>query len=76
MNQSFIINDDYSFDKNSIRWICSAMLAGSKVTICIESNVSENELTQDIKFDWECIIEEWLDENEPDINDRISIKVS
>jgi hypothetical protein len=68
MNQAVIINDDYEFNHDKNYWQCTAMLSGEKITITINSSVSHDELTQDIKFDWEYIIEEWLEENEPSNN--------
>jgi len=76
MNQSFILNDDYSFDKHKGVWCCTAMLTGNKITIYIQSNVTEKELSQNIKFDWECILEEWLEVNEPDNNNQIIININ
>lgn len=76
MNQAFIINDDYLFDKSKGIWCCTAMLSGNKITIYIQSNVAEKELSQDIKFDWECVLEEWLELNEPDNNDQILININ
>lgn len=73
MNQSLIINDDYIYNKDKLCWSCSAMLSGNLISIYIVSKVAEDELDQSIKFDWECIIEEWLEENEPDINNNITI---
>ncbi|WP_077339610.1 hypothetical protein [Pseudocolwellia agarivorans] len=75
MNQAIIINDDYEFNHNKQYWQCSAMLSGEKVIIIINSSVSSNELTQAIKFDWEYVIEEWFEENEPNNNTvEITIK--
>jgi len=76
MNQSFIINDDYQFDKQSGCWCCTAMLAGNRITIFIKSDINEKQLTQNVKFDWECIVEDWLEENEPNTKNEIIIELS
>jgi len=65
MNQAIIINDDYTFDAQDKYWQCSAMLSGEKVIIKIQSDILPEQLSQDIKFDWECEIEDWLESNEP-----------
>jgi len=44
------------------------MIGGEKLLIIIKSSVLPNELTQDIKFDWECVIEDWLVVHEPEGN--------
>lgn len=76
MNQEVIINDDHVYDKVQNVWRCSAMLSGNKVDVFIYSNIKEGYLTQDIKFDWEYSIEEWLEKNEPDKNNQIKLTLN
>lgn len=68
MNQAIILNDDYTFNHIEELWYCTGMLSGEKVQIILNSSVLPSELTQDIKFDWECVIEDWLADNEPEGN--------
>jgi len=68
MNQAIILNDDYTFNHKAQYWQCTGMLSGEKLNIIIMSSVQPNELTQSIKFDWECVIEDWLVDNEPEGN--------
>lgn len=68
MNQAIILNDDYSFNHKEQNWQCTGMLSGENLLITIKSSVLPNNLTQDIKFDWECVIEDWLADNEPEDN--------
>jgi hypothetical protein len=73
MNQSVIINDDYVYDKKLGAWKCTAVFSGNLITVFLYSKVGENELDQSTKFDWEYIIEDWLEDNEPDDNNQIII---
>ena len=68
MNQAIILNDDYLFNHNKQYWECTGMIGGEKLLIIIKNSVLPNELTQDIKFDWECVIEDWLVVHEPEGN--------
>lgn len=74
MNQAIILNDDYLFNYKEQCWQCTGMFGGEKLLIVINSSVLPNELTQDIKFDWECIIEDWLVAHEPEGN-QIEVSV-
>jgi len=64
MNQALIINDDYVFNYNKNYWQCTAIISGEKRTIIIYSNILPNQLTQAVKFDWEYLIEEQLEDQE------------
>lgn len=74
MNQAIILNDDYLFNYKEQCWQCTGMLSGEKLLIVIKSSVLPNELTQDTKFDWECVIEDWLVVHEPKGN-QIEVSV-
>lgn len=74
MNQSLIINDDLTYISEEHCWQCTLMLSGEKITIIIKSDISPENMTQDIKFDWEALIEDWFDDHEP-TNSQVEITI-
>lgn len=67
MNQSILFNDDHHFDEVLNSWVFSGIIAGEIIKIVIDSELSKDQIiTDEIKFDWESIVEDWLDENEPE----------
>ncbi len=66
MNQSILFNDDHYYDISKGAWCFTGILAGEIVNIRIISAHSENSaLLESTKLDWEMLVEDWLDDNEP-----------
>lgn len=76
MNQVFILNDDIIYNKVEKVWQCSGLLGGHLLKVTIQSILKPNQLTQSIKFDWETEIEKWLEKNEIDENNTITIEIN
>ncbi|MBO9491240.1 hypothetical protein J7384_12785 [Endozoicomonas sp. G2_1] len=62
MNQAILFNDDLCQKADGI-WQLSGFYQGELVVFELKTKV--NELTEQIKFDWELQIEDWLEDNEP-----------
>ncbi|WP_111979742.1 hypothetical protein [Algibacillus agarilyticus] len=69
MNQAFIINDDLTYLVQERVWQVTGILSGQCLTFRVPIKKVNNEsvLSQALKFDIECLIENWLDEHEPEI---------
>lgn len=66
MNQTILFNDDHFFNAKIAAWCFTGLLSGEIINICIFSKYVSNEtLTEKVKFDWEMLIVDWLEENEP-----------
>jgi len=72
MNQQIIFNDDMSFDYEKRECIFTGLVSGERVTIFIKAK-DIIELTNAVKFDFECQVEEWLEDNEPPMNRKIKL---
>jgi hypothetical protein len=72
MNQQILFNDDMAFDDNSQEYIFTGLLSGERVTIKIKTE-TPLPLDDALKFDFECQVEEWLEENEPPDNGEIAL---
>lgn len=72
MNQQILFNDDITFDDNNLEYMFTGLFSGERVTIRIKT---ENPLMLNdaLKFDFECQVEEWLEENEPSDNGEITL---
>lgn len=76
MNQAFLFNDDLTFITDQRAWCITGMLSGQLLTFYVKQNAlhmfnpEADEAT--IQFDIEALIEEWLDDNEPE-SDAITI---
>ena len=67
MNQGILFNDDHFFNKTLGAWCFTGIVAGQVVNITIYSDLCDNEeLSANTKFDWEMLVEDWLDQNEPE----------
>jgi hypothetical protein len=66
MNQAILFNDDFSFCNNKKAWSFTGQLSGELVRIYIKGVDEYTIITQPQKFDWEMMVEEWLEGNEPD----------
>ncbi|MFT5295967.1 MAG: hypothetical protein ACI9YH_001983 [Colwellia sp.] len=72
MNQQIIFNDDMTFDHEKGKCCFTGLIAGERVNILIKAkNVIE--FTDSVKFDFECQVEEWLEDNEPPTNRKIEL---
>lgn len=76
MNQVFILNDDFTYNKSEKIWQCSGLIGGHLLRVTIQSIIQPNQLTQSIKFDWETEIENWLEKNEIAENNTITLKIN
>jgi hypothetical protein len=72
MNQQIIFNDDMTFDHEKRQCCFTGLIAGERVTIFIKTKNSK-ELSESLKFDFECQVEEWLEDNEPPMNRKIEL---
>ena len=72
MNQQIIFNDDMTFDHEIGQCCFTGLIAGERVTILIKA-IDVIELTNSLKFDFECQVEEWLEDNEPPTNRKIEL---
>jgi len=72
MNQQILFNDDIVFDDKSNAWVFTGLLSGERVTISIRS-ANHLPLSDSLKFDFECQVEEWLEDNEPLENGEIAL---
>jgi hypothetical protein len=73
MNQSILLNDDLRYNDKQLCWHCSGLIAGEKINIVINSDITIEQLTQQIRFDWEFAIESWLEDNEPTDENQITL---
>ncbi|TRX58171.1 hypothetical protein [Thalassomonas sp. M1454] len=69
MNQAILFNDDHCFDEEQQAWKFTGQLSGDRITIYIRD--TKREISQDLKFTWEDRVEEWLEDNEPDVDNCI-----
>jgi len=72
MNQAILFNDDFCFCNNKKVWSFTGLLSGELVRIYIKGVDEKTIITQSQKFDWEMMVEEWLEDHEPD-NQIISL---
>ena len=72
MNQAILFNDDFCFCNNNKAWSFTGQVSGELVRIYINGVDEKTIITQSQKFDWEMMVEEWLEDNEPD-NQIISL---
>jgi hypothetical protein len=72
MNQQILFNDDVAFDDKSHVWVFTGLLSGERVTISIKTE-NTLPLNEALKFDFECQVEEWLEDNEPPMNGKIDL---
>ena len=72
MNQAILFNDDFCFCNNNKAWSFTGQVNGELVRIYINGVDEKTIITQSQKFDWEMMVEEWLEDNEPD-NQIISL---
>lgn len=67
MNQAILFNDDFYYSSEYKNWVFTGMVSGEKVTIVICSTWNESYVpTQADKLDIEMIVEDWLEDNEPE----------
>jgi hypothetical protein len=74
MNQAILLNDDHHYDTAKQRWVFTGMLSGEHIMVVVDSTLTQqSNITDAIKFDWEILVEEWLESNEPPINGEIHV---
>jgi hypothetical protein len=66
MNQAILFNDDFCYCPENKAWSFSGQISGELVHIYIKGVNQNTVISQSQKFDWEMMVEEWLEENEPD----------
>ncbi len=67
MNQAILFNDDIHFSQQYKQWCFSVMLSGEKTWVVIYSQFTEQAIiSTEVKFDWEMLVEDWLEDNEPE----------
>ncbi|AWB66358.1 hypothetical protein C2869_07915 [Saccharobesus litoralis] len=73
MNQAFILNDDLTLNQETGVWQVTGMLSGQTLTFNIAQELlleTDPEIDKAmLQFDIEALIEDWLDENEPNSNE-------
>lgn len=75
MNQSILFNDDHHYDTLQQQWVFTGILSGEKVQIVVTSKLDQHAaISDELKFDWEIITEDWLEDNEP-VSGIVYIKV-
>ncbi|NQY64640.1 MAG: hypothetical protein HRT38_13070 [Alteromonadaceae bacterium] len=74
MNQSILFNDDIYFDEKKSAWFFTGFLDGAPVTVQIKEKYHQRGLviTDSVKFDWEDVVENWLEDHEPN-EDRVIV---
>lgn len=77
MNQAILFNDDLTFSQHKHAWTFSGLISGNKVTVTIisEEYTENSAINNETIFDWEEKVETWLENNEPDENDEITLFV-
>ena len=76
MNQAILFNDDHHYDNSKQRWIFTGSLSGEQVMVVVESRLHQHsKITDALKFDWEILVEDWLEHNDP-VSSIIDIKAT
>lgn len=67
MNQSLLFNDDLEFDDERHAWSFSCLIEGNLHKVVIDEQYHSRVLpvTEQIKFEWEERVENWLKNYEP-----------
>ena len=68
MNQSVLFNDDIHFNEGYNAWSFTGFLNGERIVVIISSETltKEAQISDDVRFDWEEAVENWLNDDEPD----------
>lgn len=69
MNQAILFNDDHTYLTKKQCWRFTGLMSGSLVVIFITTPYVE--LSQELKFTWEELVEEYLEEQEPNNQNEI-----
>jgi len=65
MNQAILFNDDHHYDTELQHWIFTGILSGENVQIIVDTTTDQHVIITDaVKFDWEILVEDWLENNE------------
>ncbi len=73
MNQAIIFNNDVHFNDKREAWCFSLQRNGELLFVFIPQKYFPKTqlLSEEILFDWENGVEEWLEENEPNDNQEV-----
>ena len=66
MNQAILFNDDFCYCQENKAWSFSGQISGERVQIYMKGVNENTVIAQSQKFDWEMMVEDWLEDNEPD----------
>ena len=67
MNQSILFNDDFHYSQSYRKWCFTGLMSGEPILIVINSSLTEHDtFTIDLKLDYELLVEDWLENNEPE----------
>ena len=72
MNQQILFNDDIIFNSERQTWSFTGLLGGERINILIQDKAC-HPLSNELKFDLEEQVEEWLEDNEPSMNGEIHL---
>lgn len=75
MNQQILFNDDLKYDTQQGSWVFTCLIAGERIKILIEQPLPANKIkpTDEMKFDLEQLVEDWLEHDEPNAQGEIFI---
>ncbi|MDN3653038.1 hypothetical protein QWY77_09760 [Thalassotalea ponticola] len=69
MNQAILFNDDIHYLAEHQCWCFTGILSGARITVYI--NAPKTILTKQLILDFEALVEEYLEEEEPDEHNNI-----
>ncbi|KGJ88239.1 hypothetical protein [Thalassotalea sp. ND16A] len=69
MNQAILFNDDHLFLQDQQMWRFTGLIAGDRITIYIKAN--NNVLTLAMKLNFEELVEDYLEDEEPNSHNEI-----
>ncbi|OUS24170.1 hypothetical protein A9Q98_14090 [Thalassotalea sp. 42_200_T64] len=69
MNQAILFNDDHCFLQDQQMWRFTGLIAGNLITIYIKSDYKV--LNLEMKFNFEELVEDYLEDGEPNNNSEI-----
>ncbi len=72
MNQQILFNDDIYIDYRKQVCTFSGLLGGERISINVIMK-EQVELNDDLRFNIENLVEEWLEENEPPLDGKIEL---
>ncbi|NMP17868.1 hypothetical protein [Thalassotalea sp. Y01] len=73
MNQAILFNDDFQYIDAQNCWCFTGMLSGARITIYIQA--PKRDITDALKFELEELIEDYLEDEEPDEDNIIRLTI-